>query len=194
MARMDAESDEDGNKKLARINLTKALDINHSCVRAGILLIELHLTTGDYTAARKLLQRLIKHNPEYMVLYIEPAKAIYLHRKESKVYQNFLQHQYEINPSNRLGIALLEHYVNKAREFLEQVLKKSPSFEAFDFALRFLKSEPEQLNSTWETLSDFLRNMQSKKIEFICANCGYGSHAIQWNCPSCNRWSTMKPV
>ncbi|MCP4430958.1 MAG: hypothetical protein GY806_08280 [Gammaproteobacteria bacterium] len=189
----------DGNKKLARINLDKALNINHNCVRAGVLLIELHLSTKDYTSARKLLQRLIKHSPEYMVLYIEPAKAIYLHGKESRVYQNFLQHQYEINPSNRLAIALLEHYSNnnqidKARDFLEQVLRKSPSFGAFDFALRFLKSEPEKLADTWGNLSDFLRNMQSKKVEYICANCGYGSHAIQWNCPSCNRWSTMKAV
>ncbi|NNE62582.1 MAG: hypothetical protein HKN34_00740, partial [Gammaproteobacteria bacterium] len=175
----------DGNKKLARINLEKALDINHNCVRAGLLLIELHLSNQNYTAARKLLQRLVKHNPEYMVLYIEPAKAIYLHGKESKVYQNFLQHQYEINPSNRLAIALLEHYANnnqidKAREFLGHILKTSPSFDAFDFALRFLKSEPRQPGDTWDSLSDFLKSMQSKKIEYICANCGYGSHAIQW--------------
>ncbi len=188
-----------GNKKLARINLNKALEIDHSCVRAGLLLIELRLNSDDYTAARKLLQRLIKHNPEYMVLYIEPARSIYLQGKESKVYQNFLQHQYDINPSNRLAIALLEHYasnqqVGKAREFLEKVLKRSPSFDAFDFALRFLKSEPDQLANTWVGLSDFLKNMQSKKIEFICSNCGYGSHSIQWNCPSCNHWSTMKAV
>ena len=188
-----------GNKKLARTNLNKALEIDHNCVRAGLLLIELHLNTGDYTAARKLLQRLIKHNPEYMVLYIEPAKSIYLHGKESKVYQNFLEHQYEKNPSSRLAIALLEHFTNnhqidRARDFLEQILKKSPSFEAFDFALRFLKSEPGQLSETWESLSEFLKNMQSKKIEYICSNCGYGSHSIQWNCPSCNSWSTMKAV
>ncbi len=188
-----------GKKKEARLNLNRALEIDHSCVRAGLLLIELHLKMGDYTAARKLLQRLIKLNAEYMALYIDPARSIYLHGKESKVYQNFLQHQYEINPSNRLAIALLEHYVsngqaNMAREFLGKILKRSPSFEAFDFALGFLKSEPGQLADTWESLSEFLKNMQSKKIEYICSNCGYGSHSIQWNCPSCNRWSTMKAV
>ena len=82
-----------GNKKLARVNLNKSLEIDQNCVRAGLLLIELHLNTGDYTTARKLLQQLIKHNPEYMMLYIDPAKSIYLHGKESRVYQNFLEHQ-----------------------------------------------------------------------------------------------------
>ena len=188
-----------GNKKLARVNLNKALEIDHSCVRAGLLLIDLYLGSGDYTPARKQLQRLIKENPEYMVLYIEPARAIYLQGKESSVYQNFLQHQYQVNPSNRLAIALLEHYANnnqveKAREFLEEIQKRSPSFDAFDFALRFLKSEPGQLTETWESLSEFLKNMQSKKIEYICSYCGYGSHSIQWNCPSCQSWSSMKAV
>ena len=188
-----------GNKKLARINLARALEIDQNCVRAGLLLIELHLNIGDYTAARKLLQRLIKNNPEYMVLYIDPARSIFLQGKESGVYQNFLEHQYQKNPSNRLAIALLEHFTNnnqieKARDFLEQILKKSPSFDAFDFALRFLQSEPGQLPETWESLSEFLKKMQSKKIEYTCSNCGYGSHAIQWNCPSCNSWSSMKTV
>ncbi|MCP4488882.1 MAG: tetratricopeptide repeat protein [Gammaproteobacteria bacterium] len=188
-----------GNRKLTRVNLNKALEIDDNCVRAGLLLIELHLTTGDFTAARKLLQRLIKQSPEHMVLYIEPARSIYLHGKESKVYQNFLEHQYKINPSNRLAIALLEHYVRNnhidmTREFLEEILRQSPSFAAFDFALQFLKSEPEQLSDTWQSLSEFLKNMQSKKIEFTCANCGYGSHTIQWNCPSCRSWSSMKAV
>ncbi len=188
-----------GNKKLARVNLNKALEIDHNCVRAGLLLIEVYVTTGDFTAARKLLQRLIKQSPEYMVLYIEPARSIYLHGREAKVYQNFLEHQYKVNPSNRLAIALLEHYagnnhMDKAREFLEEILRRSPSFDAFDFALRFLKSEAGQLSDTWESLSEFLQNMQSKKIEYICANCGYGSHVIQWNCPSCRSWSSMKAV
>ncbi len=188
-----------GNNKLARLNLNKALTIDHNCVRAGLLLIQLHLNSDQYSAAKKLLQRLIKHNPEYMALYIEPARTIYLYGKESKVYQNFLQHQYDRNPSNRIAIALLEHYANnqqvdKAREFLEKVLKQSPSFDAFDFALRFLKSEPGQLADAQVGLSDFLKNMQGKKIEFTCSNCGYGSHSIQWNCPSCNHWSTMKAV
>jgi len=188
-----------GNIKLARANLNKAREIDQNCVRAGLLLIELYLNTDDYSAARKLLQQLIKQNPEYIVLYIEPAKSIYLHKREYKVYQNFLEHQYQQNPSNRLAIALLEHFTNnnqieKARDFLEQILRKSPSFEAFDFALRFLKSEPEQLSETWKSLSEFLKNMQNRKIEYTCSNCGYGSHAIQWNCPSCNSWSTMKAV
>ena len=134
-----------------------------------------------------------------MALYIEPAKQIFLQGKESSVYQNFLQEQYMIQPSTRLAVALLEYYTTndkaeKARQFLSEVLAKTPSLGAYDFALRFLRSDTIRLADTWEGLSRYLKMMQDKKSEFVCTQCGYESHAIQWNCPSCRNWSSMKPV
>ena len=188
-----------GNHKLVRKHLDNALQIDPNCVRAGLLLIELHITKQSYIAARKVLQKLIRQNPEYMVLYIDLAKTVYLHEGKPELYQDFLEHQYQTNPSSRLAIALLEHFsqlnqIEQARNFLEQVLQQSPSYEAFDFAFKFLKSEPSQLSDAWLSLSEYLRKLQSKKVEFVCTNCGYGSHSIQWNCPSCNSWSTLKAV
>ena len=187
-----------GNRRLARKSLDRALTIDPACVRAALLLIRLHMESDDTPAARKIFQRLTRESPDYMPLYIEPARQIYLGR-QSSVYRDFLQNQYRQHPSTRLAIALLEHYVRndeieKAREFLSDILHKSPSFEAFEFALRFLKSNPEQLGETWETMSSFLKSVQDKKTEYVCSRCGYESHAIQWLCPSCRNWASMKPV
>lgn len=188
----------DGNYRRARNCLDRALEIDTDCVRASLLLIQLHLSSENLPAAKRIFQRLIRDNPEYMALYIDPARQIYLNR-EPRVYQQFLQQQYQQQQSSRLAIALLEHYarndeIEKAREFLSDILHKSPSFEAFDFALRFLKSNPDQLGETWETLSRFLKTLQDKKSEFVCSRCGYDSHAIQWLCPSCRSWASMKPI
>jgi len=188
---------DNGNNRLTRTSLDRALEIDTECVRASLLLIRLHLKTDDTVAAKGIFERLVRQNPEYMGLYIEPARQIY-HANESRVYQEFLQGQYQQHPSTRLAIALLEHYahndeIDKARQFLSDILNKSPSFEAFEFALRFLKSNPDQLGETWETMSTFLKTLQDKKIEYICSRCGYESHAIQWLCPSCRNWASMKP-
>ena len=187
-----------GNYRRARNSLDRALEIDSDCVRAGLLLIELHLDNDNLPAAKRIFQRLTRESPEYLALYIEPARQIYLDR-EPGVYQQFLQQQYRQQQSTRLAIALLEHYahndeIDKAREFLSDILHRSPSFEAFDFALRFLKSNPEQLGETWDTLSRFLKTLQDKKSEFVCSRCGYESHAIQWLCPSCRNWASMKPI
>jgi lipopolysaccharide biosynthesis regulator YciM len=187
-----------GNYRRARNCLDRALEIDSDCVRAGLLLIQLHLNSENLPAAKRIFKRLTREHPEYTALYIEPARQIYLDREPS-VYQQFLQQQYQQQQSTRLAIALLEHYarndeIDKAREFLSDILRRSPSFEAFDFALRFLKSNPEQLGETWDTLSRFLKTLQDKKSEFVCSRCGYESHAIQWLCPSCRNWASMKPI
>jgi len=188
----------DGNYRRARNSLDRALEIDTDCVRASLLLIKLHLNSENLPAAKRIFQRLTRESPEYLALYIEPAKQIFLNR-EPRVYQQFLQQQYQQRPSTRLAIALLEQYarndeIDKAREFLSNILHKSPSFEAFDFALRFLKSNPDQLGETWDTLSRFLKTLQDKKAEFVCSRCGYESHAIQWLCPSCRNWASMRPI
>jgi lipopolysaccharide biosynthesis regulator YciM len=187
-----------GNYRLARNSLDRAIEIDANCVRAGLLLIQLHLNSDNLPAAKRIFQRLTRESPEYMALYIDPARQIYLNR-EPRVYQQFLQQQYQQQQSTRLAIALLEHYarndeIEKARQFLSDILHKSPSFEAFEFALRFLKSNPDQLSETWETLSAFLKTLQDKKSEFVCSRCGYESHMIQWMCPSCRNWASMKPL
>ena len=188
-----------GNTRVARDNLSNALDVDRSCVRAALLLIELDLGSGKIATAKKIFQRLVKENPEYMELYIEPAKLIFLHGNQSGDYRNFLQQQYEKHHSTRLAIALIEYYVSTdqkdvAKQFLTEVLSHSPSFELYTFSLRFLRSDSASLQAILGGLADFLKLMQNKKAEFLCSSCGYTSHAIQWNCPSCRNWASMKPI
>jgi lipopolysaccharide biosynthesis regulator YciM len=187
-----------GNHRLARRSLDRALEVDIDSVRASLLLIQLRLRSDNLAAARKLFSRLVRQRPDYMALYIEPARQIFP-PNEDRQYQDFLQEQYRQQPSTRIAMALLEHYarhdeIGKARDFLSDILRQSPSFEAFEFALRFLKSNPEQLGETWDSLSVFLKTLQEKKIEYVCTRCGYDSHAIQWLCPSCRNWASMKPV
>ena len=188
-----------GNRKKAHDSLMRALNVDNGCVRAGLLLIQWHITAKNSSAAKKVFKRLVKKNPEYMELYIEPARQIYLQGNESPVYQEFLQQQYLNHPSTRLAIALLEYYdtnnmTEKVQQFLSEVLIKTPSFGSYDFALQFLSSDSIQYSDTRESLSRFLKTMQDKKAEFICTQCGYESHAMQWNCPSCRNWASMKSV
>ncbi|MCG6889377.1 MAG: lipopolysaccharide assembly protein LapB [Gammaproteobacteria bacterium] len=189
---------ESGNHRLARKSLERALEVDADSVRAALLLVRLHLKTDNLSTAKRLFARLVRQRPDYMALYIEPARQIFP-AHENRQYQEFLQEQYRLQPSTRIAMALLEHYarndeIEKARQFLSDILHQSPSFEAFEFALRFLKSNPEQLGETWDTLSVFLKALQDKKIEYVCSRCGYDSHAIQWLCPSCRNWASMKPV
>jgi len=191
------ESMQSGNHRQARKCLDRALQVDADSVRASLLLVQLELKTSHLVAAKRLFSRLVRENPEYMALYIEPARQIY--QGDDRQYHEFLQEQYHRHPSTRIAMAILDQYarskeIEKARQFLSDILRQSPSFEAFEFALRFLKSNPEQLGETWDSLSVFLKTLQDKKAEYVCTRCGYESHAIQWLCPSCRNWVSMKPL
>jgi lipopolysaccharide biosynthesis regulator YciM len=192
------EAMKSGNHRHARKSLDRALQVDPDSVRATLLLIELQLKNSDSAAARRLFTRMVRQSPEYMALYIESARQIH-QQDRGFLYQEFLQEEYRRYPSTRIAMALLEYYarneeIEKAREFLSDILRQSPSFEAFEFALRFLKSDSSQLTETWDSLSAFLKTMQDKKVEYVCSRCGYDSHSIQWLCPSCRNWASMKPV
>ena len=189
---------EAGNHRLALKKLDRALAVDADSVRAPLLMVQLHLKMDKLSRARRLFTRLVREHPNYMALYLDTARLIFPNNDDGQ-YQEFLQEQYQREPSTRIAMALLEQYarneeIEKARQFLSDILRQSPSLDAFEFALRFLRSDPEQLNETWDTLSVFLKAIQDKKIEYLCSRCGYESHAIQWLCPSCRNWASMKPV
>ena len=98
-----------------------------------------------------------------------------------------------------LAMAILEFYVEsgetqKAQQFLGDTLERTPSFEAFEFALRFMRSESEALDGTWDKLLEFLRSSKGRKNEYSCTRCGFESKTMNWLCPSCKGWSTMRMV
>lgn len=188
-----------GDRRSARKNLDLAIGIDASCVRAMLMLTRIYIETHNLSESKALLKTLVKLHPEYLVLYIEPAQEIYAKSRDSDGYLKFLNKQYERKPGSRLAVALLEFYaahnqIDKAQSLLESILRESPSFEVFEFALRFLDSKPSHLQNTWKRLHQYLETVKTRKIQFVCNHCGYESHSMQWICPSCRSWSSIKPI
>jgi len=188
-----------GHKKRARQYLNQAINAESNCIRAALKLIDMDLQTKDLVKARSRLLNLIKNKPQFIDLYITPAKNIFSLDNDLPGFQQLLHKQYQSSHSSRVALALLESYREHKQnelieDFLNQVLDDSPSMEIFDFALKLYQSNPENMAHSWQNLSGYLHNLSIKKIEYICAQCGYGSHSMQWHCPSCNSWSTLKPI
>jgi len=190
---------EDGNLKEARETLLKAIKIDDNCIRALLLLIDVHLRNNELAKATRLLKQLIKSTPQFIELYIKPARQIYLNRGSVDQFQNFLIKQYEITPVNAVAIELLESYLSSDKHeellaFLRRAIELSASLEVYGFAFRYLKSRPQKLDEVWRDLSSQFQRLKNSRIAFVCNVCGYESQAMHWNCPSCKTWSSFKPV
>ncbi|MBC8211597.1 MAG: tetratricopeptide repeat protein [Gammaproteobacteria bacterium] len=188
-----------GNLREAHEFLKKATQIDDKCIRALLSLIDVHLKNNEAGKATSLLKKLIKSNPQFIELFIRPAREIYLKRGSAQQYQSFLINQYASTPHNTVAIELLDSYKSCDQQealvkFLHQAIQNSATFELFDFAFKYYQSRPEIFNRDWPVLLSQFPSIKPRCIAFICNSCGYESQTMQWNCPSCNTWSSLKPV
>ncbi len=188
-----------GNMREASSYLDRALQIDSHCIRALLLSIEIHIHSNHLNKARKLFKQLLDTSPQFIELYIKPARELYLQHGSAENYQKFLIEQYEKTHSAAVALELLKRYLNvddhqTLKLFLRQALEQSPSLALIDFAFQYLKSRPEGLNDIWASLSLHFHEIKFKKTNYQCHVCGYESQNMNWNCPSCHAWSSFKPI
>ena len=45
-----------------------------------------------------------------------------------------------------------------------------------------------------EAYAHLIRHLDVKTLSFQCTNCGYHPSELQWQCPQCRQWDTIKRV
>ena len=188
-----------GNLKHVQEHLSKAIKIDDRCIRAQLLLIDVYLRSDAVGKAEKMLQQLVKNSPQYIELYLKPAREIYLQRGSFDRYQQFLLDQYTLKANNAVALELLKSYQTADRhealiQFMPTALQHSASLALYEFAFHYLLLHPQYLSELLPELSAGFDSIKTDRNPFVCQHCGYGSQAMQWHCPSCNSWSTIKPV
>ena len=188
-----------GNLREARESLKKAIKLDDKCIRASLLLIDVYLKINDLSKATRLLKQLLKSSPHLIELFIKPARDIYLKSGSPEQYQEFLIDLYKKTPVTRVALELLESYQTLDKHdllvaFLYEAIEKSTSLDLYDFAFSYYKSRPDKINEVWTGLTTNFHRIKSNRVAFLCNVCGYESHTMQWNCPSCKTWSSFKPI
>jgi len=83
----------------------------------------------------------------------------------------------------------------KSLKYAENQLTKEPTMSLLSqYILLYLDdttiTDRKMVNRIKDALSQVIKNNASYK----CVACGIGVHALQWQCPSCTNWSTIKPI
>ncbi len=186
-----------GNLKQALELLNRAIKIDDQCIRAQLLLIDVYLRGDGLAKATRILTQLVGNSPEYIELYLKPAREIYLSRGSHEQYQRFLSQQYQRNPNSEVALELLKSYQlaeqhEHVLKFLSTALQQSTSLALYEFAFHYLQTRPESSSQLLPQLTVGFETIKTGRNAFICQHCGYGSQTMQWHCPTCNSWSTIK--
>lgn len=180
---------------LARQYIQIALDFDSQCVRAFILRLSIELEERKFSAAEKTLNNLMKNHSDQVDLYLSYIYELFNKQNKMDQYASYLL-KYNKNYTNKvINIALLNYFfehsdISRALSMLDQVIAESADLELYELALTRLNIN-EFGDDKYQALARYLQRYNENEAHYNCTHCGYSSQGMQWQCPSCNSWSTM---
>jgi lipopolysaccharide biosynthesis regulator YciM len=194
----------EASRPLAKKHLKKALQLDENCVRATLLLAELEMDNGHYARAIERLDSIPRQETVHIPTMLAALKHAYLRNNDEAGYEAHLYRLLEQAPYTSIIIALgqLVHQregVDKAIELIGERLRAVPSLGGLDYLIDlYIESQRLSGKSSPDTRLLLLKHhtdaLLLNRTRHRCQRCGFASDALQWQCPSCRFWGTIKPI
>ncbi|MEF8792712.1 lipopolysaccharide assembly protein LapB [Thiohalorhabdus sp.] len=185
----------------AQQHLRRAFRADRGCVRASILAGQLHALKGNDRKAIREWERIGRQDPQHLVLVLDELVAAYHRLGEEEALRRFLRATLEEAAHPALFAALVAHLAlelgaSEALGWVEEGLARHPeSAELVSSYLGMWKDLREGSGECQELLGviqPYLDRACSRQSRFACTNCGFTSGHMQWKCPQCRRWGTLR--
>jgi lipopolysaccharide biosynthesis regulator YciM len=184
---------------LAAEYLKKAQGCNKDSIRADILLGEMEQVKGNYKTAIKVFNKVIENNPVYLPIIVQLLQNCYEHIGDRRAFKDFLQKLITTNNGITEAIALTQLIKEDDGEaaaalFLKEHLMKNPSLDGL-YQLISLGPGNESLTTseTMQLIGVLLEKVVENNPGYKCNNCGFSAKTMHWQCPGCNKWSSIHP-
>jgi lipopolysaccharide biosynthesis regulator YciM len=187
---------EKGDLNRAKACFEKAISIHGPCVDAYLHLGDLHFSNQDYKRAISVWKKVVKIAPRFTMLAYRRLEGFYTQMKNLKPVGDFLKECAELNADAFTHLALAKYLYNEqdmdgAIKELKNALDLTPSFwEARKFMGEILL-EQDRREEALEAYRDLVPRLSFHYLEFQCANCGFRSNDLHWQCPQCKKWDTI---
>lgn len=180
--------------------LQKALKSEPHCSRALVMLGRHWIELQQYNKAISNFEAIESHHPE-LVPEIAESYFFALHAIEDEQvlrkhldYVRNRQNSYSVIKLARDAIVKLEGE-HAASEFFIEQLAKRPSMKGLrDWAEYELKTTKSQDKEKVAAVVEMLRDVTDEKPVYLCDKCGYRCKQIQWLCPGCENWNSVKVI
>ncbi|MFV8835207.1 lipopolysaccharide assembly protein LapB [Aquisalimonas sp. APHAB1-3] len=190
----------EGEVNRARSLIKRALTADPGCVRASILQGDIERSVGNYKQALKCYQRVREQDRDYL-----PEVLVGLHESYTQLgrpdgYRAFLEDVSRDYRGASVILALAErirhdHGEDAAAGFLVDQLRARPSVRGLNRLIELNLSRAEQAGGAdLEVLRELFHALLRDKPGYSCRNCGFSARTLHWQCPSCRKWATIKPI
>lgn len=191
----------DGDTNPARRMLRRALSFDNQCVRASLAEGDLEMIESHWQAAIDAFQRVWTQDSDFFDETLERLRQCFQHlEKEEDFIQMLADYSAEKPSTTRillLSETLKERYGDKeAADFIREYMKANPSVRGLNRIIDMsLASTAEgEAREHLDMLKQVSEKLLNDKSLYKCRRCGFETPLMQWRCPSCKRWGTIKPV
>ncbi|GGC80281.1 lipopolysaccharide assembly protein LapB [Vreelandella lutescens] len=192
------------SRALARKHLKKALQLDERCVRATLMLAELEMDNGHYEKAIEQLNHIPQQDAAHVPTMLPALHRAYTRNNDIAGLESDLFKLLGQAPFTSVIVALgsLVHQrdgVDSAIERTGAWLGEAPSLGGLDYLVDlYLESERLAGKTTPDTRLLLLKHhteaLLNGRPRHRCRRCGFSSDSLTWQCPSCRRWGTIKPI
>ncbi len=187
-----------GDNGRARELARKALSADTASVRASILLGDIEAADARHREAIKAWRRIEEQDPGFLGEVAARVAASYRALEHEDELRELFLHWSERygNASIMLVLAdiVAQHEGETAAErFVTDWVKRHPSIPGLHRMIE-LNAKRVADPSDLTALKTVLEQLLKRQTVYGCTQCGLKSRALYWQCPGCNRWSTIKPL
>lgn len=198
------EEIQQSSRALAKKHLKKALQLDERCIRATLLLAELEMDNGHYDRAIERLDHIPEQDPAHIPTMLPALKRAYIRNDDVSGLEKHVYRLLNQAPYTSVIVMLgeLVHQRDGVDAAIEQTgewLREAPSLGGLDYLLDlYVESQRLSGRASPDTrlllLKYHTQALLKDRPRHRCRRCGFSSDALVWQCPSCRRWGTIKPI
>jgi lipopolysaccharide biosynthesis regulator YciM len=189
-----------GEKKLALKTLKRAIAYDKTCVRATLLMGQLEKENNNIKAAIRTFKQVEHQDAAYLSEIIEPLVECYQTHGLLDEMENYLRYLLNHDGGTSALLALAEIVCKKRGESaavqeIIQYLKNKPSVKGLDRLIEYnLVGSDGEARENLHILKDITSELVDRYPVYKCDNCGFTGKTLHWQCPTCRKWNSTKPI
>ena len=191
----------DGDKAAGIAKFKRALAAHPACARASLRLADLSMEEGKYEEASKDLLRVFEQDMDFASEAMPRLLDCYQQLGRTQELIPLLEKAVEDHAGVSVTLALANLVeardgLSQARALVLRQLRRHPSMKGFYQLVGFQLASAEEgpAKESLELLQQLVGEQIKIKSTHKCRQCGFATHSLFWQCPSCRQWGSIKPI
>lgn len=180
--------------------LEKALATDKNCVRANLMLGKFETDVGKHDNAIDAYQKIKEIDPDYISEVIGPLAHCYNQINQNDAYMGYLSECLTEHPRISVVLGISEFIRNKdgdmaAIAFITEQIRLFYSLRGLSRLVELYVSNVDaNTKNKLLLLQSIIEKLLKNRPIYRCTSCGFSGKTLYWQCPSCKRWSSSKPI